>query len=222
MHDRGMGRGRPKKQDVAPGQAGSCALSVLRSTTKEAHEALEAHIPLLHPRVDAQQYHDYLLAIGPVVQALEAVVSRSEDDLASRQYLWAPRRRFARLQADVAVLAARADVRPRDAQVWPDTAPSSGQLAAHDTQSARIGMLYVLEGSTLGGQLLRKNLADKLHVNSTALRYLSGHGQNTAKMWQQTQAVVESFLRTDEQRKEAAQAAVAVFVWFDDAIATVA
>jgi heme oxygenase len=53
-----------------------------------------------------------------------------------------------------------------------------------------LGVMYVLEGSTLGGMLIAQHLLEKTHF-STA--YYGCYGQRTAQMWREFMAAVEQF-----------------------------
>ena len=56
--------------------------------------------------------------------------------------------------------------------------------AAAQHPLALLGHLYVLEGSTLGGMVLRKHLAEQFDLNEhSGLRYHSAYGRQTAPMW---------------------------------------
>jgi heme oxygenase len=47
-----------------------------------------------------------------------------------------------------------------------------------------LGALYVMEGSTLGGQIIVKMLSKQLGIDeSYAMSYFSGYGEDTHKMW---------------------------------------
>ena len=52
--------------------------------------------------------------------------------------------------------------------------------------NAKLGYLYVVEGSSLGGQVIYKNLNKSLGLSNTGgARYFYGHGHTTGKMWRE-------------------------------------
>ena len=51
-------------------------------------------------------------------------------------------------------------------------------------QGDLVGMLYVIEGSTLGGQLISKHLTKNLGITpETGGRFFGGYGENTSVLW---------------------------------------
>lgn len=60
------------------------------------------------------------------------------------------------------------------------------QLCEHlpeiKNNAAAFGALYVLEGSTLGGVVIRKMLYDQLHIDK-GLTFFSGYGKQTREYW---------------------------------------
>lgn len=83
----------------------------------------------------------------------------------------------------------------------------------------RLGVLYVLEGSTLGGQVLCRQLKDRLQLAPHQLRYLAGHGRATGARWRATCALLEAALSTPALRAQAGAAAAATFRLFKQAVA---
>lgn len=59
--------------------------------------------------------------------------------------------------------------------------PRCPALPRLDRASRRYGALYVLEGSTLGGQVLARRFAP--HVGDLPLAGLRGYGRDTGRMW---------------------------------------
>lgn len=52
------------------------------------------------------------------------------------------------------------------------------------TREDILGYLYVIEGSTLGGQMIAKVLQDRLGLTAQyGARYFNGYGPDTIKMW---------------------------------------
>lgn len=54
-----------------------------------------------------------------------------------------------------------------------------------------LGAMYVIEGSTLGGQVISKFLANRFgYVPESGAQYFSGYGPETGKMWVSFKAVI--------------------------------
>ncbi|MDO8409248.1 MAG: biliverdin-producing heme oxygenase [Phenylobacterium sp.] len=116
--------------------------TTLRTATRQDHERVDqlgGGFDLAKPA----DYGAFLLGHAAVLPPLEAAL-----DAAPPQDLppgWPERRRAKALLADLAELGL--------------TAPPPSPIAVPATSAARVGALYVLEGSRLGGILLRRRLA---------------------------------------------------------------
>jgi len=63
-----------------------------------------------------------------------------------------------------------------------------------------IGALYVMEGSTLGGQAISKMIAKQLS-SDTGMRFFNGYGLQTATMWESFKNTIDkkNFEQADEK-----------------------
>lgn len=116
------------------------ARAALRGRTSAAHEGIDAAFARFDLG-DARSYGQFLEAHGRVLPTLEALLATSEALPA-----WRPR--LALLAEDLAALGAEG---PRE----PQNLPAMGAPALH-------GVLYVLEGSRLGGKLLARGVGEGL------------------------------------------------------------
>jgi heme oxygenase len=55
-------------------------------------------------------------------------------------------------------------------------------ISVINNNAAAFGALYVLEGSTLGGMVIRKIISNKLHIDK-GLTFFSGYGKQTRERW---------------------------------------
>lgn len=85
-----------------------------------------------------------------------------------------------------------------------------------DTVGQLIGALYTIEGSTLGGQLISRRLAEhhKLTKN-TGARFFNGYGEQTVSMWQEFIKFADTIATNDDQLLAAEQAACQTFQLFN-------
>ncbi len=118
----------------------STAHSVLRSRTAAAHEAVDAAFGAFS-LAEAGPYRSMLLAHGFVLPPLEAL-------LLAHPGLPAWRSRLSLLQADLAALDA---AMPQPAAVGTDW-----------SEPALHGLLYVLEGSRLGGKMMARQVPETM------------------------------------------------------------
>ncbi|MGX5688698.1 biliverdin-producing heme oxygenase [Arcticibacter tournemirensis] len=83
--------------------------------------------------------------------------------------------------------------------------------------SDALGALYVLEGSTLGGQLISKMIKGRLEVPDTTLTYFNSYGDNTPVMWSRFRQVLDNTPAIDH--KEVIKSATDTFETFKNWIA---
>jgi heme oxygenase (biliverdin-IX-beta and delta-forming) len=149
---------------------------ILRSTTRQAHQQLDHHpllVPLLRADLTQAQYAQVLLAMlwmhAPLQSSLLAALQRHDMSYAlSDRPTW--------LRQDLAQFAIDGDVALVKLGNWP--APDL------DSPAAVIGALYVLEGSSLGGRFIARQLAASLGLNAeNGGRFFQGHGAATETHW---------------------------------------
>lgn len=149
------------------GPAAPALTERLRGDTAEAHARLESELDLLRdlsrPRVAA-----VLRRFAAFHAGWEPAVARLLDEPA----LWEPRRRLPALEHDLASLGVSP---PGPEEAWP--APAW----LHD-RAAAWGSLYVLEGSTLGGQVIGRALHE---AGIDGLRYFDGRGREAGPLWRE-------------------------------------
>lgn len=88
-----------------------------------------------------------------------------------------------------------------------------------------LGVMYVLEGSTLGGQYMRKQVRDTLGLTpESGCAYFASYGDRVGPMWKAFTAAVDSFATNDEDRATIERSAVATFeavdAWFAAGVAS--
>lgn len=79
-----------------------------------------------------------------------------------------------------------------------------------------LGALYVLEGSTLGGQVISQILSRNLPIPELpkALSFFEGYGANTQTMWDSFVHYLEGYNGTDAQKARLIQSAADTFLQF--------
>lgn len=119
----------------------------LRLETREAHARVDALVGIDRPNFSVEDWRDYLRRLERVVRPLEAVLRQNARQWAAWLPDAASRWRAHRFADDLAAL----DVAPLPG------APVPATLCA--STAACLGVLYVLEGSTLGARVVLKRLA---------------------------------------------------------------
>lgn len=146
----------------------------LRQATHTLHVTLETGLGLLTPPIDRdrirlliERFYGFHAAWEPAVTAL----------LADEDFL-APRRRAALAASDLALLGRG------EAEIA--ALPLCAEAGRFANGGEAWGSLYVMEGSTLGGKLIGRRLAEETWFPPEGLRYFDPHGEQTGAMWRET------------------------------------
>ena len=151
----------------------SSVLQRLKLETRASHVDLEHRVDILKRLRTPAKYRDLLEAFYGVCVPLEGELRRSLPEIAQ----WLPdiagRMRSSSLVLDLRVLGNDC---PQALPLAP--VPTLGSLGE------QFGCLYVLEGSTLGGQIISREIDNQLHFTAeNGAAYFSGHGAETGNMW---------------------------------------
>ena len=182
---------------AAPAAPAATLARRLKEETRHQHQAIEGVVPLLSPDLTLAGYCAHLQALlgfhAPIEEHLAVVLAPNADLFALPQRL-----RAAALTRDLAVLGA---------QALPGRCPIPPELGE---AAAAVGCLYVLEGSTLGGQGIARHLQRHFGLQAdSGAAFLSGHGEQTGPMWRRFQAALARFIaEIPEPAQEAAADAV--------------
>ncbi|MEO5589159.1 MAG: biliverdin-producing heme oxygenase [Gemmatimonadaceae bacterium] len=165
---------------------------LVRSATAEAHAELEGTLPLMDLALTLSQYRAivgrFLGFIEPLEESVWAVRGISATGLVEDQ-----RRKAYLLRTDLGRLGLR------DAEIH--AVPRATHLPRIESVPAAMGALYVTEGSTLGGQLIKRHLMTTLGVErDSGAAYFSGYGQLTGRRWKEFLAALENIEQTDADK----------------------
>ncbi|MEO8961995.1 MAG: biliverdin-producing heme oxygenase [Ginsengibacter sp.] len=158
----------------------------LKLRTKERHQQLEVKvitaIKLIHHRND---YARLLQLFAGYFGSLEDLIEQNLNlDMLTDYRL---RRKAAALQADLISMNV-----PLPKKIGSENLPTiKNSLQA-------IGALYVMEGSTLGGRIIRKMVADKL-PNENAFSFFEGYGEKTNDMWKSFKASIDAIVLNNKE-----------------------
>ncbi len=173
----------------------------LNEETRSEHEAIERVVDLTggalthagYRRV-LEQFHGFF---WPVEERLRKLDGWGEHgiDVAARC-------RTPLLVVDLRVLGA----------VTVEGLPVCGRLPDLTDLASGFGCLYVLEGSTLGGQYISRHILTSLGVTpETGGRFFHGYGERTGTMWRQFGAALSAYAVEPETTDRVIAAAVATF-----------
>lgn len=146
--------------------------SFLRRETADCHADLEARLQLLSPPLTAARF-------TRLIQRMYGFHAPWEEALASHGQFVAHVRRRSRLPSiarDLIALGARPNDIPRIKQC-------AGATDLVRCKDAALGSCYVIEGSTLGGQVIARSLAEEKWLPIGGLATFNPYGADTGRMW---------------------------------------
>ncbi|MGC5703558.1 biliverdin-producing heme oxygenase [Pseudomonas sp. NFXW11] len=184
----------------------SSLLQDLRTATATLHVALEKRLPFFSERLDAHWYQRLIQAYYGFYQPLEtALFDRGS---LPPDYDPGQRRKTPALTGDLRALGLD------PAQI--ETLPRCSQLPPLTCSSACLGALYVLEGATLGGQILRREMARRLDLHpGNGGAFLDIYGSATGRRWKEFLGYLERSPEDPGARRQAVSAAQSTFACFE-------
>jgi heme oxygenase len=165
----------------------------LRATTRDAHDRLDQLFSTLSLG-DAADYKLFVMAHAAAFLAVEEALAAAGADRLLPD--WNGLRRAEALRKDLADLDLALPVQ----EPAPDYASSAEVL----------GGLYVIEGSRLGGKLLRKAVASQFPARFLRSEAPPGY-------WRGFLTTMDRLLCTDDERRDAAKSAIRTFDCFEEA-----
>ena len=186
-----------------PLSAVSPVLHELRAGTHTRHVALEKRLPFFSNTLDLERYTRLLSAYYGFYHELEERLQHSpwmthDFDLQARLKTPALRRDLQALGVSIQSLAL------------------CETLPALHSPACVLGVLYVLEGATLGGNVLRKQMSQRLGLeghNGCAFLYV--YGEATGRQWKAFLEFLGSEPLDAQARDQAVQAASSTFSCFE-------
>jgi heme oxygenase (biliverdin-IX-beta and delta-forming) len=179
----------------------------LKSETQSHHVRLEQRLNLFQRVISLHDYRELLSRLYGIYAPLEPVLWRSLEPLKQPLRL-AERKKAPLLSRDLTACGlTNADIiaLPR----WAEIAPFPSVPQA-------LGQLYVLEGATLGGQVITRHLRKMLPLKKTAgLSFFYSYGNEVSERWRQYREVMTRQITTAAQQELAVTAAVETFEAFE-------
>ncbi len=174
----------------------------LRERTKNTHEALEQTMfPFIKHTHDVATYANLLRLFYGYYKPLEMAVDAQIDTNTFPDY--GKLRKTKWMLEDLALLNQPvADI---------PLCKLGFSIASH---ASAMGALYVTEGSTLGGKIICKTIANNLKIdNLIGLKFFNGYGNETANRWKTFMAALNNYSDTPAE-KDVLETANNVFIGF--------
>ena len=162
----------------------------LRFGTSAAHAQLEARLDLLGPTLTRERYRRLLERL----HGFHAVLEPRLDAWHARDPVldWPARRKLGLLAADLADLH----------RGHPGNLPRCPDVPEVENTARALGVLYVVEGATLGGTLIAAHLRDT-DVPTGALRFFSCYGDQVGRRWRRWRQATDTWVGADPARSDA-------------------
>jgi heme oxygenase len=153
-------------------------LQQLRTATAAQHRTLEARLPLTHADLDLATYQRIIQAYygfhSPLQRLIDQFFAAQPAHLSLVQD--PARHKVPALLKDLHALGLS------DVQI--KGLPQCSELPVIDSVAQLLGVMYVMEGATLGGQVLRRIIAGRLGIDAeSGGEFLDVYGRGTGRLW---------------------------------------
>lgn len=169
-------------------------LAQLKARTAHQHQQTEDGVDLMRDDFSLEDYKDLLKRFYAFYKCYDEKLRGSLDENTISFYK-DERFNTPRLIADLKSLG-MTDEEISEIETYKD-------LPSLDSPEKIFGSLYVVEGSTLGGQYISRHLKEKFVLDeSNGAAFFSGYGKNTGKMWNAFREAVTEFADQDGVNRE--------------------
>jgi heme oxygenase len=187
----------PAKKHLLEDRMADRAIDHLRQETGSAHRELDETLDLVDRLSAGDQRARLLAGYHRLHWQTEAKVESLMRGIADLDFL--ARRRSPLIAEDIRALGHEA--------VTDSTADFSTL-----TRAEALGAFYVLEGSSLGGRFILKELKRR-DVSLAGLGFLDPYGADTSQRWQSFLAILEREIKSCEQKYDAVKGALDTFAF---------
>lgn len=153
----------------------------LKEVIKNAHDKLE-HQPILLQLLGNVSIDEYANALAALHGVYAAVEKNVMNFLSNQSDLFD-------YESRLKTLALENDLKELDKKPY----ISNIDFPIPKNVAELVGMIYVLEGSTMGGQFLSHKIGNKY-----PMRFFNGYGDNTAQKWQEFWVFANSVCAVDQ------------------------
>jgi heme oxygenase len=178
-------------------------LARLKTETRSQHQQTEGDVDLMRDDFNKENYRDLLVKFYRFYKPYEAKVSemigQNGIDFNHHERLNTPK-----LEKDLRELGMS------DEEIA--AIETTDDLPRLDSSERVFGSLYVIEGSTLGGQVISRHLKQSLGLDETnGVAFFSGYGRDTGPMWKGFGKAITNFADQSDNHDEIIAAAIETF-----------
>ncbi len=182
----------------------------LRLVTRDAHLRLEAEVDFDGRLTSLEIYRGFLEDFLRFVRPVEAVLEGL--DLKKLGIDYSSRRKSSWIETDLKDLGHTSESL--------EHLQSFEELPELTDPVDALGAMYVLEGSSLGRQVMLSKLAARLNIRPDwAGHFFSGYGKQTGAMWHGFVAVLNEVGKAPEAARRIEASALATFAAFEKCLA---
>jgi heme oxygenase len=169
-------------------------LAQLKARTAHQHQATEETVDLMREDFTLDEYLKLLSRFYSFYKSFEEKLSSAIKEFGV-EFNHHERLNTPKLIADLTNLGiAESEISKID---------SFENLPKLDSAERVFGALYVIEGSTLGGQVISRHLKQKFDLDETnGAAFFSGYGKETGKMWNGFREAVTAFAEKSSNHEE--------------------
>lgn len=173
-------------------------LQKLKESTRQQHEEIEQVVDVMNRMFKIDDYKDLIGKFRRFYSAYEPTLPI--ENLRKVGFDYDNRRKLPSLEADVAALGVAA------------TSGSFDELPDVSTVARAFGSLYVIEGSTLGGQVITRHIKQHLNLSpENGAAFFHNYGSEVGPMWKQFREAITAFANGGKEDEEIISAAEATF-----------
>ncbi len=185
-------------------------LARLKARTAHQHQQTEDGVDLMSDQFSLDDYRQLLAKFYSFYQSFEVKMRQSMRENRV-DFDYAERLNAPKLAADLTNLGlAESEI---------SAIKNFEDLPALDSREKIFGALYVVEGSTLGGQYISRHLKSKFGLDETnGIAFFSGYGKDTGKMWNAFREKITAFAETTDNHEEIIKSANETFLAFGKAL----
>jgi heme oxygenase (biliverdin-IX-beta and delta-forming) len=176
----------------------------LRTDTRVQHERLEHRLAITRRIASAAEYEHLLKRLYGIYQPIERHLRVFLGEFQNHGLDLAQRFKTSKLEEDLRRLGYQEECLAE--------LPLCAELPVLRTYSQAVGCSYVLEGATLGGQIIARQLREVLEASGDeCMRFYRPYGRETANMWASFLAFLYAHAWAEEEIEQAVAAARETF-----------
>lgn len=186
------------------------AFDELKRATQDLHRRAEHAVNIESVCLELHSYRALLGRLLGYYEPLESQLSSFAWDSAGLDF--GTRRKSAWLRQDLAFLGI--DLKQQN------QLPRCSQLPQPRSMAAALGVMYVLEGATLGGQVILRMIDKNLQLSAPGganfqAGFHAGYGPHTGSMWMSFKAAATAQLDSSARIEEAVHTARETFITYE-------